>query len=738
MMKSEKRISQRRRSRISLKFGKFMKYICSGEQLKAVDEMVPSSESIGTKDCSASDYSSKAGEVVKHPDIGNIEEAEWSLRETSSLNYEEARALLGRIEYQKGNIEAALHVFEGIDIAAATPKMKIALALANRKGERHKRRSQNLSSPPMSVHAISLLLEAIFLKAKCLQGLGRFKEAAQSCKVILDIVESSFAEGFPENLGADCKLQETLNRAVELLPELWKLADAPRETIMSYRRALLPCWNLDAETTAKLQKEFAIFLLYCGGETCPPNLRSQMGSSFVPRNNIEEAILLLMILLRKVALKRIEWDPSILDHLSFAFSIAGDLSSLAKQIEELLPGIINRKERYRILALCYYGAGEDLVALNLLRKLLSGSEDPKCLPALLIASKICGEYPDLAEEGATFASRALECLGDGCDQMESIANCLLGISLSAQSKVAITDFDRATRQAKALQALVSAARSTNMRDLSILYRLSLEYAEQRKLNAAHYYAKMLLKLEGGSNLKGWLLMARILSAQKRYEDAETILNAALDQTGKWEQGELLRTKAKVQLVQGQLKGAVETYTHLLAALQVQTKTFSSDKRFYKGSANHARSLELEVWLDLAFIYINLSQWHDAEICLSKSEAISSYSASKCHATGVLYEKKGLYKDAIKAFRSALNIDPAHVPSLISTAVVLRQLSDQSNAVIRSFLMAALRLDGMNSSAWYNLGLFYKSQGTQSSKLEAAECFEAAASLEETAPVEPFR
>lgn len=93
---------------------------------------------------------------------------------------QEARALLGRIEYQKGNIEAALHVFEGIDIAAATPKMKIALALANRKGERHKRRSQNLSSPPMSVHAISLLLEAIFLKAKCLQGLGRFKGTALS------------------------------------------------------------------------------------------------------------------------------------------------------------------------------------------------------------------------------------------------------------------------------------------------------------------------------------------------------------------------------------------------------------------------------------------------------------------------------------------------------------------------------------------------------------------------------
>ncbi|KAL9674312.1 hypothetical protein QQ045_030584 [Rhodiola kirilowii] len=29
---------------------------------------------------------------------------------------QEARALLGRIEYQKGNVEAALHVFEGIDV----------------------------------------------------------------------------------------------------------------------------------------------------------------------------------------------------------------------------------------------------------------------------------------------------------------------------------------------------------------------------------------------------------------------------------------------------------------------------------------------------------------------------------------------------------------------------------------------------------------------------------------------
>jgi hypothetical protein len=85
---------------------------------------------------------------------------------------QEARALLGRYEYQKGNIEAALHVFEGIDITAVTPKIKQTLA---RRGERHKRHSQNYATQPMSIHAASLLLEAVFLKAKSLQGLGRFK-----------------------------------------------------------------------------------------------------------------------------------------------------------------------------------------------------------------------------------------------------------------------------------------------------------------------------------------------------------------------------------------------------------------------------------------------------------------------------------------------------------------------------------------------------------------------------------
>lgn len=720
---------------ISQKLGKIMKCLGSGEQLRTSHRMVPSSESLATRDYTASVTSSLAvTEIEKKLDAGNIEEAELSLRESGSLNYEEARALLGRYEYQRGNIEAALHVFEGIDIAAVTPKMKISLA---KRGEPGKRRSHNYATPPMSIHAVSLLLEASFLKANSLQILGRYKEAAQSCTVILDIVESSLPGGLPETFAADCKLQETLSKAVELLPELWKLADSPPEAILSYRRALLHQWNLDTETTAKIQKEFAIFLLYSGDEASPPNLRSQMDSSFVPRNNIEEAILLLMILLRKISLKRIKWDPYVLDYLSYALSISGGLRALANQLEELLPGIIDRKEWYLTLALCYYGQGDDLSALNLLKKIFS-VDDPNCGTALLVASKICGENPNHVEEGIRFARRAIKASRSRCDQLVGLANFLLGLSLSAHSRLglALTDTERVNRQSEALQSLENGGKLTRMTDSKIVYHLSLENAEQRKLDAALEYAKHFLNLEGWSNLNGWVLLARILSAQKRFLDGETIINAALDQTGKWNQGPLLRTKAKVQLAQGRVKNAIETYTQLLAVLQVQNKSFGSGKKM-KGGRNHIRNLELDTWHDLANVYISSSQWRDAEVCLSKSEAIDYYSASRWHTTGLLQEAQGLHKEALKAFECALDVDPTHVPSLVSTAVVLKRSDGMSHTVVRSFLTEALRLDRMNSSAWYNLGLLYKEAGPKSAT-EAADCLEAASLLMETEPVEPFR
>ncbi|OVA02348.1 Tetratricopeptide repeat-containing domain [Macleaya cordata] len=597
-------------------------------------------------------------------------------------------------------------------------------------------------SPKMEKLCIAMF-ESSFDKAQKLQALGKYIEAAESCNVILDKVESILPEGLPENFATDCKLQETLNKTVELLPELWKLAGDPHEAISSYRRALLHHWNLDRETTARIQKGFAIFLLYGGTDAKPPNLRYQVEGIFVPRNNIEEAILLLMILLRNSALKMIDWDPSIIDHLCYALSMSGSLMGLASLVDELLPGVLNQKESDYIVSFCYYGEGKDVAALDTLRKLLSSTGNPNCIQALLLASKICGENPNCAEEGVGFARRALAMLQGGCDQMGSAANCLLGISLSAQARSAITESEKIKKESEAIEALETAERTMKETDPNIIYHLSLENADQRKLDAALDYAEQLLKLEGESNVKGWILLARILSAHKRFPDAENVIDAARDQTGEWSQGELLQTKAKLQIAQGQLENAKNTFSHLLGILELKSRSAGAQENLYEGNCSDDRSFEQEIWHDLAKVYIGLSKWQHAEVCLSKSEAIASNSASRWHTIGLLNEAKGLHKEALRAFRRAYGVEPTYVPSLVSIANVLRQqgMNNLSMPVVESYLTEALRLDGKNHSTWYNLGLLYKEKakgGEASASIEAVECFEAAAVLEESAPVEPFR
>ncbi|CAA3030619.1 tetratricopeptide repeat 7A-like [Olea europaea subsp. europaea] len=86
------------------------------------------------------------------------------------------------------------------------------------------------------------------------------------------------------------------------------------------------------------------------------------------------------------------------------------------------------------------------------------------------------------------------------------------------------------------------------------------------------------------------------------------------------------------------------------------------------------------------------------------------------------------------YKSAMEMcDPTHVPSLVCKAVLLKRISRRSSPIVRSLLTEALRLNRMNTLAWYNLGLLYKDEGGALA-LEAAECFKEAALLEETKPV----
>ncbi|CAN1199838.1 Protein NPG1, partial [Linum perenne] len=565
-----------------------------------------------------------------------------------------------------------------------------------------------------SQHGASLVLEAIYLKAKSLQKLGRSYDAAKECKGVLDAVENIFQQGISEGQ-IDSRLQDTVSQAVELLPELWKQAGYYPEAITAYRRALLSSWNLENDCCARIQKAFAVFLLHSGG-------------SYVPKHNLEEAVLLLLILVRKFSLGKTTMDPSVLEHLTFALSMCSQTCVLGKELEETMPGVLHRAERWKSLALCYSGGGQNRAALNLLRKSLHRHERPDDLIALLLASKICTEDPHLAAEGVEYAQRAIVKAKDtdGEQHLTSVAFHLMGLCLAKKSRVASSDFERSRLQSESLKSL-EAASSLQPNNLDLIFDLGVQYAEQRNLNIALRYSKQYIDLTGGSVLKGWKLLALVLSAQQRFSEATVVTDAALDETSKWEQGPLLRMKAKLKVAQSLPSEAVETYRYLLALIQAQRKSF--------GPAEDDKVNEYEVWHGLADLYSRLSQWKDAETCLEKARELKKYSPELLQTEGMMLEARVELQGALCSYVCGHLTNPTYVPGMISVASLMsRRCSEASLPVARSILTDALRLEPTNRKAWYYLGVVHRDDGRNA---DAADCFQAASMLEESDPIESF-
>ncbi|XP_020217804.1 protein NPG1 [Cajanus cajan] len=685
-------------------------------------------ENVSLREFHANGTRISASEVEAKLDQGNIQEAEDALREGLSLNFEEARALLGKLEYQRGNVEGALRVFDGIDLQAAIQRLQPAFS----EKQPAKKGRTRIESPSISQHAASLVLEAIYLKAKSLQKLRKFTEAASECKRILDAVEKIFYLGIPD-IQVDNKLQEIVSHAVELLPELWKQAGCYDEAISAYRRALLSQWNLDTDCCARIQKSFVVFLLYSGVEASPPSLAVQIDGSYVPKNNLEEAILLLMILLKKFCLGKIKWDPSVMEHLTFALSICNQTSALAKQFEELMPGVYHRIDCWNSLALCLSGAGKNDNALNLLRKSLHKHEQPNDLTSLLLAAKICSEDPQLANEGVNYAQRAISNAHGPKEHLKGVALRMLGLCLGKQAKVASSDYERSHLQSKALESLEEAIRlEPNNSDL--IFELAVQYAEHRNLRAALRSARHFFNETGGSVLKAWILLVLILSAQQRFSEAEVVTDAALDQTARWEQGPLLRLKAKLKISQSRPMDAIETYRYLLALVQAQKKSFGSLQ--ISSKVEDYKVNEFDIWHGLANLYASLSRWKDAEICLQKARELKKYSAALVHTEGVLFEGRGQNREALCATINAVLLEPNHVPCKILMGALIQKMGLDSEylTVARSSLSDALRIEHTNRKAWYCLGLLHKLDGRIN---DAADCFQAASMLEESDPIESF-
>ncbi|KAK4770971.1 hypothetical protein SAY87_031503 [Trapa incisa] len=709
---------------------------CSGEQFK-LEEPPKSPESLATRDFSASYLSSRTGDWESNfEDIQADEVVESSLREALSLNYEEARALLGRLEYQRGNYDAALQVFQGIEVRVLSCRM--TRAIFERVQQQCKYSKKPISGIPagvMSMHSVSLMLEAILLKAKSLEKLARYTEAAKDCNMILDIVESALPNGLPEGGAEDCKLQEMLHKSLELLPELWAKAGYIDKAIIAYRRALTKKWNLEPEKLASIQKKLAFTLLYSGVE-----VSLQVGCQGTVENNIEEAIILLLILMGKVSLGEVKWDEDVLHHLTYALSITGQYVLLAEHFELILPGVYDRVDRWYYLALCYASAGHLETAINLLKKVSNPSEAKRRphIHSLLLGAKLCYGDPIRAVDGINFARAVINSSSSKKKHFSAQARNLLGICYTKAARISTSDSERVWYQKEALRSLNEAVLESKKEPV-LIYSLGLENAVQRNLDAAFDCSLMYSDRFEDKSAKCWKLITLILSAEKRFPDAKNIVDFAVEEVESFDQLELLRIKALLEIAEEQPNLAIETYKILLARIEsrkeISEKSSDQVKHLHKLETKAERNLETMSWQDLSTVYTKLKSWADAEVCLEKAKSVDFSSPGNWHCSGLLYEAQSNYNKALASFSLALSIKPDYVPSMVSTAeVLMKQGTCCSLPIARSFLMSALRLEPTNHQAWWNLGLLAKEEG---SLQQAAEYFQAAYELESTAPVQSF-
>ena len=92
------------------------------------------------------------------------------------------------------------------------------------------------------------------------------------------------------------------------------------------------------------------------------------------------------------------------------------------------------------------------------------------------------------------------------------------------------------------------------------------------------------------------------------------------------------------------------------------------------------------------------------------------------------------QEALAVYINALLLEPTYVPCKVLIGAIWSKAGPDALPIARGLLSDALRLDPTNGKAWLYLGVIHRDEGRMA---DAVDCFQAAAMLEESDPVESF-
>ncbi|XP_044258625.1 tetratricopeptide repeat protein 7B isoform X2 [Tribolium madens] len=516
-------------------------------------------------------------------------------------------------------------------------------------------------------------------------------------------------------------------------------------------------------------------------------------NQFVPRNECEETLLLLLIAesmavrnavlsqspeFKEVRLSAYQDATRVYDLLTVATVRWGQITLLQESLERSMKFSFEEPHLWKQHGLSLLATGRYVHALAVLKEVIR--LEPNNSSNCLLAAKICYEHLNLAVEGTNFSIEAKK--KDMQCNSGLLGRCYLyiGIGYYLQAESCFLKKDKEDLMNRALDNFKNAV-DIEPNDHLCHYYLGLQLAVLGKIGEAQNHVRISLDLRSESSSTLHLLVL-LLTAEREHRNALTIVENALEEYPDClnlmyvkahlelheEGGEKALTTAKQMLelwknlYEGQLNSDVpecdrksdtrsvfQLYTsemsdrdssslqlHNTAASRVEqalSEVASSLSSFSpRPGPQRAWMLQVEVWLLLAELYLALDQPTDVQQCIQEATQIYPLSHHIMHMKGLLHMHKQEWPEAKLCFQNAVAINPQHVKSLQELGLVYHYLGLQGLA--ETTFREAAKIDPKNHITWYNLGKVLEALGEYE---KASNAMATALMQEKNNPILPF-
>uniref|UniRef100_A0A7M4F9P1 Tetratricopeptide repeat protein 7A n=1 Tax=Crocodylus porosus TaxID=8502 RepID=A0A7M4F9P1_CROPO len=514
-------------------------------------------------------------------------------------------------------------------------------------------------------------------------------------------------------------------------------------------------------------------------------------SLYCPQDNIEEALLLLLIsesmANRDAVISRapdqkddravsLQDASAVYDLLSITLGRRGQYVMLSECLERALKFAFDEFHLWYQLALSMVACGKSAHAVSVLKECAKLHPADPTVP--LLAAKVCIGPLHWLEEGERFAKIVID-LGEDTGEFLAKGYLALGLTYSLQATDGKLSYIVHKAAILSLQAHHLAPE-----DHQIILYVSMQLALVRQITDAIEHLQEALKL-CKDDINSLHLLALLFSAQKQYHHALDIINMALTEYP--ESFSLLFTKVKLQLAHKGPEEALVTCRHMLHTWQmiynvsqhsgsekessvtevpVSKKhngmhltlpdAHDTDSGSQRASSIAASRLEQamsevtvqstamkqgpmqlwttleQIWLQAAELFMEQRHLKEASFCIQEAASLFPTSHTVLYMRGRLAEMKGSLEEAKQLYDEALTVNPAGVEIMHSLGPVLSRLG--RNNLAQKILKDAVQIENTNHKAWNRLGEVLQAQGNNEA---AVECFLTALDLESSSPVVPF-